>query len=232
MVRNGGAEGDVTHAFKLNAVYTLPFGRGQRFGSNANAVLDRLIGGWHIAGNARVQSGRLLDLGNVRLVGLTKDELQDMFRLRIDSDGRVFMLPQAIIDETLKAFNVSPTSSTGYGNLGPPSGRYIAPADSFDCIESVRGEGKCGVRTLMVQGPLFRQFDLSVSKRVDIAGSVNAEFRLDALNVFNHVNFVPVTGLTSASNRVRGAAQASYEVTALTGTNAARVLQIVSRIRW
>ena len=30
MVRNDGEEGDVTHAFKLNAVYPLPFGRGRR----------------------------------------------------------------------------------------------------------------------------------------------------------------------------------------------------------
>ncbi len=38
MVRNDGAEGDVTHAFKVNVVYPLPFGRGQRFGNNVNGV--------------------------------------------------------------------------------------------------------------------------------------------------------------------------------------------------
>ena len=157
VLRNGGDEGDVTHALKLNLVYPLPFGRGQRFASGANGVLDRIIGGWQLAGNARIQSGRLLDLGNVRLVGMSKDELRSVFKLRIDSQNRVFMLPQDIIDETFKAFSVNATSATGYGTLGPPSGRYIAPADSFDCIEVVKGEGKCGSQTMIVQGPMFRQ---------------------------------------------------------------------------
>jgi hypothetical protein len=242
MVRNGGEEGDVSHAVKINAVYPLPFGRNQRYGSNAGGLVDRLIGGWQIAGNARVQSGRLLDFGDVRLVGMTPDDLRKAFKLRIGQQGRVFMLPQDIIDETVKAFSVSPTSASGYGNLGAPSGRYIAPADSFDCIETIRGEGKCGVRSLIVQGPLYKQFDLSVVKRVAIAGQVNAEFRLDALNVFDSVNFAPVSGLTTSTtngnvnfNRMSGSAPASYEVTGLalgTSVGIARVLQIVARLRW
>lgn len=237
MVRNGGEEGDVAHALKLNVVYPLPFGRGQRFGSGANALVNRIIGGWQIAGNARVQSGRLLDLGDVRLVGMDEQELRKMFKLRIDSQNRVFMLPQDIIDETFKAFSVSATSPTGYGNLGPPSGRYIAPADSFDCIETIRGEGRCGLQSVIVQGPLFRQYDISLVKRVDIVGRITAEIRLDALNVFNHVNFSPSTGITIAdtganANRSRGDAQTAYETTSLTGVNQARVVQIVSRIRW
>ena len=242
MIRNGGEEGDITHALKINAVYPLPFGRNQRFAGGAGPVLDRLIGGWQIAGNARLQSGRLLDLGDVRVVGMTEDELQKAFKLRIDAQGRVFMLPQDIIDETVKAFSVSAMSANGYSTAGAPSGRYLAPADSFDCIETIRGEGKCGVHSLIVQGPIYKQFDFSVVKRVGIGGQVNAEFRLDALNVFNMVNFSPVSGLTTSTtngnvnfNRMSGSAPASYETTALvlgTGVGAARVLQIVSRIRW
>ncbi len=103
-----------------------------------------MIGGWQLAGNARVQSGRLLDFGNVRLVGMDKDELADLFKLRIDAQGRVWMLPQEVIDETFKAFSVSATCANGYGPLGPPSGRYIAPADSLDCIETIRGSATAG----------------------------------------------------------------------------------------
>jgi hypothetical protein len=151
------------------------------------------------------------------------------------------MLPQDIIDNTFKAFSVSATSADGYSSNGPPSGRYMAPADSFDCIETIRGEGKCGVRSLVVQGPLFQQYDLSIVKRIGLWGNVNAEFRLDALNVFDNVNFSPVSGITVADtnqntnvnwNRAVGSTQTAYETTALTGTNTSRVLQIVSRIRW
>ena len=46
---------DWNHSYsREEAVYPLPFGRGQRFGNSVNGVLDRIIGGWQVAGNARV----------------------------------------------------------------------------------------------------------------------------------------------------------------------------------
>ncbi|MBI3262109.1 MAG: hypothetical protein HYZ58_03035, partial [Acidobacteria bacterium] len=151
---------------------------------------------------------------------------------RIDSAGRVWLLPQEIIDESLKAFSVSATSPTGYGNLGPPSGRYIAPADSLQCTETVRGLGNCGLRSVIVTGPILKQFDFSVVKRVQFWGRVNGEFRVDVLNAFDNVNFAPVGGMSITSNRADGSNPDGYEMTGLTGTNTARVIQLVSRIRW
>ena len=105
-----------------------------------------------------------------------------------------------------------------------PSGRYLAPPDSIDCVETIRGEGQCGVQSLVVGGPMFKQFDISVVKRFDLFGSTNAEFRFDVLNAFNNANFIPVGGLGSVLN--------NYEVDDLTGNNLARVVQIVTRINW
>jgi len=224
MRRNVGEEGDITHAFKATAVYDLPFGRGRRFGSDVGGVMDRVIGGWQIAGTARIQSGRLINLGNVRLVGMTSDDVQSLFKLRIDGNGRVWMFPQSIIDETVKAFSVSATSTSGYGSLGAPSGRYFAPANGPDCIELAPGFGECGTGDLVVTGPTFQNYDLSVVKRVPIVGRVVGEFRIEALNVFNNVNFAPVAGIGNNPD--------SFEVTGLTGTNVARVVQLVSRISW
>ena len=68
-----GASGGVTHTMTANWVYELPFGRGKRFGSNANSVVNRIIGDWSFQGVARFQSGRLLDFGNVRLVGMSRE---------------------------------------------------------------------------------------------------------------------------------------------------------------
>ena len=53
---------------------------------------------------------------------------------------------------------------------------------------------------------------------------MNFEFSAEALNVFNHANFVPVGGI--------GSTLSNYAVTGLTGTNTARVVQLVSRINW
>jgi outer membrane receptor protein involved in Fe transport len=43
--------------FSLNAVYTLPFGRGKRFGSNFNAFEEALMGGWELTGIVSATSG-------------------------------------------------------------------------------------------------------------------------------------------------------------------------------
>jgi hypothetical protein len=242
-VRNDGAEGDVTQALKGNLVYELPFGQGKRFGSSVGGALDRVIGGWQVAGSMRVQSGQLVNLGNVKLVGMDKKELSKMYKIRIDAQRRVWMLPQAIIDESVKAFGVDPVSATGYGTLGPPSGKYIAPADSLECIETVRGYGDCGLRNVVLTGPMIKQFDIGIAKRVRIAGQTNAEFRVDILNAFNNVNFVPVSGMVgptasgapqtdNTNNRANGANPDDYDVTTLTGVNSARVVQLVARFRW
>jgi hypothetical protein len=237
LVPNGGAEGDVTHAFKFNAVYELPFGQGQRFAGGVNSFANAFIGGWSVAGNARLQSGRLVEFGNVRLVGMDKDELQSMYKVRIDQGGRVWMLPQAVIDESVKAFNASATTLSGWGAQGPPSGKYIAPADSIDCIETIRGYGDCGTRSLVLTGPMFKQVDFSITKRVGLWGRSSAEFRVDILNALNSVNFVPVAMANIPTdqvnfNRSNGSSPDDYDVTELVTGNQARIVQLVSRIRW
>lgn len=227
-VHDVGTEGEVTHAFKANWVYELPFGQGRRFGGNAGPFLDRLIGGWSIDGIARMQSGRLVDFGNVRLVGMSKDDVRDLFKLRLDDANRViYMLPQDVIDNTVKAFSVDAESATGYGALGAPEGRYFAPANGPTCIEVAPGFGDCGINTLIVRGPQLVRFDLSTSKRVRIKGRVNAEFRAEFLNAFNHPWFSPVSGID-----VNDFDPDDFRVTSAINGFDGRVVQLISRVSW
>ena len=229
MRRDVGSPGDLTHAFKATVVYDLPFGQGRRFGSGANAVVDRIIGGWTFGLSSRFQSGQLVNLGNVRLVGMTVDDVQKMYKIRFDDAAKfIYMLPQEVIDETIKAFSVSATSATGYGTLGAPSGRYFAPANGPDCIEVANNVGDCGTGDLVVSGPIFQQHDISLAKKVRMVGRTDFEFRVEMLNALNQANFVGVSGI--------GSAIANYRVQAnqggLTGTNTSRVIQFVVRFNW
>ena len=127
----------VPHALKLTTTYELPFGRGKRYQSDANRWLDGIIGGWALNLAGRVQSGSILNFGNVRVVGMSLDELRDSYKVRFDdATGNIFMLPQDIIDNTIKAYSTSATTASGYGALGPPTGRYLAPANGADCIQA------------------------------------------------------------------------------------------------
>jgi hypothetical protein len=225
-VLQSGTVGGVTHAFKGNWTYELPFGNGRRFGASAGPWMDRLIGGWSFDGMARMQTGRMLDFGNVRLVGMTREELQKAFKLRFDHAGEViYMLPQDIYDNTLKAFTVSATSPTGYSS-GVPEGRYIAPANGPDCIEIAQtsppnGFGECGINNLVVTGPRLVRFDLSAVKRVRVKGRVNFEFRAEFLNAFNHPWFTPVTGLGDDPDDYR-----------VTDGDTGREVQLIWRLNW
>jgi hypothetical protein len=161
-----------------------------------------------------------------------------MFRVRKDGDQRVWMLPQDVIDNTVKAFSVSATSASGYSSLGAPTGRYFAPANGPDCIElamdditnETSGFGDCGTGSLVVRGPVYKNVDLSVAKLVPLSGRVRAEFRFELLNAFDIVNFAPVRG--GVTGNWIGADPNDYELNGLDGITTSRVVQIVSRISW
>lgn len=222
--RTAGTVGDIEHAIKANYIWDLPFGQGRRFFGNAGPLLDRIVGGWNISGNLRIQSGRLLDFGNVRMVGFNEDDLRNMYKIRKDSTGRVWLLPEAVINETVKAFSTSATSVTGYGSLGAPSGQYFAPANGPDCIETIAsGYGDCGTRTLIVAGPKLYVFDMSLTKRIKLIGKAVFEGRLDVLNLFDVTNFNTVNGVGSATAD-------GFEVTGFNVSG--RTAQLVGRISW
>src|SRR5262249_23453852 len=111
--RNGfTTAGDIPHVFKANWVYELPIGRSKPLFGNADGLMDRIIGGWQLHGTMRMQSGDPLDVGNVRLIGMTRKDLQKALKIRFDDANRiVYFLPQDIIDNTIRAFSVSATSA-------------------------------------------------------------------------------------------------------------------------
>jgi hypothetical protein len=211
--QGGNSTGNVRHTFTGNWVYELPFGRGKRWGSDVNGAVDRIIGGWSFQGVARLQSGRMLDFGNVRMVGMNADELRKSFKIRKVTDPAnqyrtlVYILPQDIIDNTIKAYSVS---ATGY-SAGDPTGRYFAPANSPTCIETTNGYGECGLRSLIVSGPKVVRVDMNFVKQIKVTGPVVIEAQLQIFNVFNTVNFNPVnyTGATPDSYQVTGAVDQS-----------------------
>src|SRR5690606_37726454 len=221
-LRRIGDGGDIDHQWKLNLVYDLPFGQGRRFASGAGPVLERLIGCWQIGFITRIQTGRLTEVSGVKLVGWTEDEVRDAYKLRFEDDNKlVFMWPEDVITNTIRAYSVAATAS---GYSGPaPEGRHFAPENDANCIALVPGD--CGgIKSLILRGPWFEQTDLRVSKRTQIVGRLNFEIAGEALNVFNRANFTPVVGISSTA--------ANWRVTGLSGNNTARVLQIVSRINW
>ena len=207
---------NVRHSLKTQWSWIVPVGQGERFGSNLSGLLNGLLGGWSFNGVGRVQAV-MQNFGNVRLVGMTAEDLQAEYFIRIGNDpanpGRklVTMLPDDLILNTRRAFSVSASSVSGYGALGAPEGRYIAPANGADCIQLKSGD--CAPRTLLLRAPWFIRLDIGFTKRVPLYGRTSIEVQFDLLNAFANVNFNPAanpgtgatifqvnSGFTDASN--------------------------------
>ena len=182
---------DIRHQFKFDATYELPFGSGKMLLSNANWLVNGIIGGWQLAPTLRWQSGSPFQIGNVQLVGMTVDELQKEIKVR-KGPNVVTYLPDDIILNTQKAFNIDVTNTAngGYGTTfgtGGPTGRFIAPAGYGNCIQ--RSAGTCGFNNLIVYGPSFFKLDVSLSKKFKFDEKRNIEFRATFLDALNSPNW-------------------------------------------
>lgn len=190
---------DLRHAFKFDATWDLPFGKGRKFLSSSHWATDALLGGWTLTPIARWQSGSPIMMENIQLVGMTGEELQDAVGIYHNQviNGvtvPVSFLPKDIIENTIKANTFatpSATNATGYPIVGgvsqAPSGRFIAPAGFANCQQ--RTIGQCGTRKFILFGPNFFKLDSSIGKRFNIGEKRNVEFRMTAFDVLNHTNW-------------------------------------------
>ena len=175
----------------------------------------------------------MLDLGNVRVVGMSQKEVQKAFKLQeyaatgISSTApvNIYMFPQGHHgehhprvqhqrdhDQRLRQPRRSDRPLLRAGQ------RAGLPRDG-----AAAAFGDCGVRTLVVTGPTYKRVDISAVKRTRVVGHTMFEFRADMINAFNHPNFVPVVSTsTNADN---------WRVTAVQ-ENSNRTIQLVMRFSW
>ena len=185
------------HALKAQWDWEVPLGSDRRYGSTWPSVMRAIVSDWQFNGAGRFQQ-RTTNFGNnLRLVGMTKQEAQSLYKFDPRPDPqtgqiRVFVFPDDVILNTRRAFSVSTTNPSGYSDLGAPEGRYFAPANSASCIQVKIGD--CAEPGLVLLAPWFTRFDIGVTKRVRLGGSKSLDFRMDLLNVFDNVNFTVTDG--------------------------------------
>jgi hypothetical protein len=166
----GVAGSDVKHNLNGTATYAVPVGRGRKYMSNANRLVDEVLGGWKISSGFMFYSGFPQTIGagnsNVNSYGQTRAEqyrpLHIVHRSRyawFGTDPSAQPCTTAGVDNGVCAFGV-PAQNT-FGN-------------------SVNG---------VVRGPGFRDVDLSVFKEFRIVREQYLGFRMDAFNAFNMVSF-------------------------------------------
>ena len=207
-------------------MYELPWGPGRHFlGSVGNPVLRKAVEGWQVSGITRLQSGTPSELlsgrqtfnttdGGVVLHNLTTSQLQSMMGIQKLGNGIVNDLPQSLITNTLAAFQLVPTALD-------PNAPYIGPANTA---------GQFG-NQVFLYGPWFQTWDVSLSKRTKITERQSIEFRVQALNIFNHPNFflVPNSSGNITINNLFGQTQNAYNDINSTNDPGSRVLDFQLR---
>ncbi len=189
----GPSDFDARHLFNVNAVYELPFGPGRRF--RAGNVVDKLIGGWHIAGIFQAQSG---------------------FPLTVTQGFQVFGAG-AVFGNGTGAIPLGPTDfgnevhsgvlgSGGIGTAGSPItggtglNLFADPEKAFNSFRRVQisKDGRSG-RGVLRGFPRW-QLDVSIGKTAKIKEQMKVGVTFDFFNIFNRVNFVdPVLNLNNTS---------------------------------
>ena len=196
-------------------------------------VARKALEGWEIAGVGRIQSGTPYQLISGRagmntaetgvvLNNMTAADLQSMMQVRkttgSDGIGKVYFLPQDIIDNTNAAFELNSKKLD-------PSKPYIGPQMI---------PGQFGNRVYL-RGPSQTRIDLSVVKHTKFGEKRDVEFRANFLDAFNLTNFwLAASGTYTVSAGATGFGQTTNAFRDFSGTNdpGARVIEFMLRVNF
>jgi hypothetical protein len=184
---------DINHRFVMSFLYELPVGRGRRFFADAPAAVNAVIGGWQFNGITTIQAGTPLSITANNTAGIFGARTQPN---TTGADARL----DGPVDERLGRY----FDTTVYSQ---PAAFQFGNELIFSPI---------------LRAHDVRNVDLSLFKSFELSSRMNLQFRVEALNAFNRVQFsAPNTSVTSSSFGV------------ITGqANAPRQLQFGLKLLW
>ena len=170
-------------ALTAYGIYNLPFGRNQQFLNNVNGFVNQLVSGWQFSPVVIIQSGL-------------------PFTLSFNGCGAE--IPGDAPCYVNGASYLLRTGATGFA--GGPGGVVFYQAQTLGTTFTDPGLGNIGNGGRNnAWGPNFYNVDISAFKNFSIKERVTLQFRADAFNAFNHINFgLPSGNIQSAGNITSG----------------------------
>jgi len=170
---------DATHVISAYAIYDLPFGHGKMLGTNANKVVNQVIGGWEVSPIVYFRTGWPMPVYGAH------DNSGTFSRgARADCNG-------------IPAITNTPISGVGV-QWFTNTGQFTDPA--------VGTFGNCAPQLGALRSPRYTDVDLSLHKNFPITERFRLQFRTDFINAFNHVQYnAPDMGLGSTMGQITSA---------------------------
>ena len=211
---------NIPHIVNANAIFDLPFGKGRKWLSGRNAVLDAIVGGWQVSTIGHWQAGSPVGLystrGTFNRVGrsgantavstLSVEQIKALFKVTTTPNGNIYWLDPKLVGADGRA--------VGADNLANAAG--FTDQVFFNPVA-----GQVGTLPILAfDAPPVWQIDGSLAKRFKLMGRTNVEFRIEAFNLTNSVSFY--AGDFNINSTTFGR---------ITGTgNTARVVQFTGRV--
>jgi len=168
----GRADFDQSRVAIVTWIYELPFGKGRRFLTTSNRVLQSLFGGWQLQGFNSNQSGEPFSVSSGAKT------------YQFGANSRV----------ALTGAN-EPSDALVPGSLGPV---FFTSTAGFQLAAA----GSTGIGRNTFQGPAFWDMDGAFSKNFAYKERVKTNFRVEAFNALNHANFRTLSGASVGSNSI------------------------------
>ena len=203
---------DATQQINLLGVYQLPFGRGRKFGTSMNRILDAFIGGWETTGNYRQTSGLPFTLNNGQRWPTDWE---------VDANATpIVNVPVTLTQNAIGIKGGGPNVFTNPLALVTQAGEPVG--QSGDWIETFPGQS--GLRN-NYRGFGFFNIDTGLYKvfKMPYKESHTLQFRWESFNITNSVVFQnPGSSIISTSNfgKVSGV------------LNSPRQMQFALRYQW
>ncbi len=170
---------DSTHRFSFSTMYSLPFGKGERFASNPSWFVNALLGGWQLGGTYQAQSGFPIAFGAYNLT--TAVTSGDIFY-----NGGVVAIPSSQRG-TGRWFNTGAFTSV----LTGANSTSASPASHLRTFP---------YRLSSVRRDFINNVDLTLKKDIQLRESMKIQLRFELLNAFNEPYFPAPVVSQSASN--------------------------------
>jgi hypothetical protein len=196
---------DRPHSFNLSAFYTVPFGRGKRFGNSMPRLLDTAIGGWQIGALQIAQSGQPFSVNSQRLT--------------VAVSGNPTAGAYANYTGTDRSIGTVTRKGDGVYFFTPDEVARFTYPSAFQVGNAGRN---------VFRNPGFYETDASLVKKFAITERHTVQFRAEAYNLFNHPNFGFVTANLNINNPTTFG-KFSQTIGTQTSSGSARTLQLALR---
>ena len=179
---------DIRHIVNASFIVELPFGEGRRW-LNKGGVVDAIVGGWQLSGIVNWQSGSPVGIYSTRgtfnranrstvnsaVTSLSPDEIRKLVGVFKHTDGNIYWIDPKVIGPDGRAVGVDTLD-----NVAGYSGQIF-----FNPTANQVGN----LPILTFDAPSVFNINAALSKRFNIVGRTNLEFRIEGFNLTNSVSF-------------------------------------------